>query len=102
MMRRLILGFMGLHILHHASKEPISGSFMMKELKKHGYNVSPGTIYPLLQKMESLGLLKSHWEIRNGRRIRFYEITPKGFQMLEEGKKRIRELCTEILGDSHE
>lgn len=74
----------------------------MEELKRHGYKVSPGTIYPLLQKMEDSGLLKSRWGIRNGRRIRFYEITPRGLQMLEEGKKRIKELCTEILGDSHE
>ncbi len=99
MMRRIILGFMGLHILHHASKEPITGAFMIKELESHGYKVSPGTLYPLLQKMEKTGLLKSRWEVRNGKRVRLYEITQEGIRVLEEGKKKVKELCTEILGD---
>ncbi|CAB50233.1 PadR family transcriptional regulator [Pyrococcus abyssi] len=97
MIRRVILGFMGLHILYHASKEPITGAYMMKELRKHGYDVSPGTMYPLLRKMESLGLLRSRWDVRNGRRVRLYEITGKGLEVLEEGKKKVKELCSEIL-----
>ncbi|ACS90725.1 MULTISPECIES: PadR family transcriptional regulator [Thermococcus] len=100
MMRRIILGFMGLHILHHASKEAITGTFMMKELENHGYKVSPGTIYPLLQNMEKLGLLKSTWKIKDGRRIRTYQITQEGIKVLEESKKKVKELCMEILGDT--
>ncbi|AEC52279.1 hypothetical protein PNA2_1364 [Pyrococcus sp. NA2] len=99
MLRRIILGFMGLHILYHASREPITGAFIMKELERHGYNVSPGTIYPLLRKMESSGLLKSRWEVRNGRKVRIYEITQEGLKLLEEGRKKVRELCNEILGE---
>lgn len=102
MIRRILLGFMELHILHHASKESITGVFMIEELKRHGYEVSPGTIYPLLHKMEVSGLLKSRWEVRNGKRIRLYEITPKGLEVLEEGKKKVKELCNEILGDCDE
>lgn len=71
----------------------------MKELERHGYNVSPGTIYPLLRKMESSGLLKSRWEVRNGRKVRIYEITQEGLKLLEEGRKKVRELCNEILGE---
>ena len=102
MIRRILLGFMGLHVLHHASKEPITGVFMMEELRKHGYEISPGTMYPLLHKMEASGLLKSRWEVNNGRRVRIYEITPKGLEVLEEGKKKVKELCNEILGDRDE
>ncbi|NJE79643.1 helix-turn-helix transcriptional regulator, partial [Thermococcus sp. GR4] len=43
--------FLTLHVLHHAEREPITGSFMMEELKRHGYHISPGTIYPLLHGM---------------------------------------------------
>ncbi|EHR79840.1 PadR family transcriptional regulator [Thermococcus litoralis DSM 5473] len=99
MIRRVLLGFMGLHILHHASKEPITGAFMMKELESHGYKVSPGTLYPLLQKMEKMRLLKSRWEVQNGKRVRLYEIPQEGLEVLEEGKKKVKELCREILGD---
>jgi len=93
---------MGLHILHHASKEPINGVFMMEELRKHGYNVSPGTLYPLLHKMEAMGLLKSCWKVESGKRVRLYEITPRGRGVLEEGKKKVMELSKEILGDCDE
>ncbi|RLF87896.1 PadR family transcriptional regulator, partial [Thermococci archaeon] len=60
---------------------------------------SPGTIYPLLHSMEKEGLLKSRWEVREGRRIRVYEITEKGVKALQEGRERVRELCKELLGE---
>ncbi|ALV63396.1 Transcriptional regulator, PadR family [Thermococcus sp. 2319x1] len=72
---------------------------MMKELESHGYKVSPGTLYPLLQKMEKMGLLKSRWGVQNGKRVRLYELTQAGIEVLEEGKKKVKELCREILGD---
>lgn len=99
MMRRVLLGFMGIHILHHASRGEVTGTFMMEELERHGYRVSPGTIYPLLHKMEEMGLLKSRTEVRNGRRVRLYRATPKGEELLREAKERVKELCSEVLGD---
>lgn len=99
MMRRILLGFMELHILYHASKEDISGVFIMEELRRHGYKVSPGTIYPLLHKMEDMDLLTSRWDVKNGRRVKLYRITSKGMEFLEEGRKKVRELSQEILGD---
>jgi len=96
MMRRIILGFIGL-ILYHAKEESVTGSFMMRELRRYGYAVGPGTIYPLLHKMGKSGLLTGRWEVRNGRRVRIYEITPKGIEVLEEGKKKVKELYEEIL-----
>jgi PadR family transcriptional regulator PadR len=97
MIRRILLGFMGIHVLHHASREEVTGKFRMEELEKHGYKTSPGTIYPLLHKMEEIGLLESRNEVRNGRRVRLYKTTPKGDELLEEAKKKVRELCREIL-----
>ncbi|ASJ08519.1 PadR family transcriptional regulator [Thermococcus siculi] len=99
MMKRVILGFMGLHVLHHASRGEVTGKFMMEELERHGYKTSPGTIYPLLHKMEEMGLLESRWEVRNGKRVRVYGITGKGIEALEEGKKKLKELCSELLGE---
>ena len=99
MIRRIVLGFMGLHVLHHASREEVTGKFMMEELARHGYSVSPGTIYPLLHRMEEMGLLRSRTEVRNGKRVRLYRTTPKGEELLKEAKEKVRELCTEILGD---
>ncbi|AIU69727.1 PadR family transcriptional regulator [Thermococcus eurythermalis] len=90
--------FLTLHVLHHA-REGITGSFMMKELGRHGYKLSPGTIYPLLHELEKKGLLESREEIRNGRRVKVYTITDAGLTALEEGKEKLRELCEELLGE---
>jgi PadR family transcriptional regulator PadR len=97
MIRRVLLGFMGLHILHHASRGEVTGKFMMEELERHGYKTSPGTIYPLLHRMEEMGLLESRNEVRNGRRVRLYRATPEGKALLKKAKEKVRELCTEIL-----
>lgn len=91
--------FLTLHVLHHASEEPVTGSFLMEDLKRHGYSISPGTMYPLLHSLEKEGLLKSHWEVRDGRRVRVYEITEAGLSALSEGKERLKELCLELLGE---
>ena len=91
--------FLTLHILHHAEEGPVTGSFLMEELGRHGYSLSPGTVYPLLHALEGEGLLESHWEVRNGRRVRVYRITGKGAEALREGKRRLRELCDELLGE---
>ncbi|NJE54781.1 PadR family transcriptional regulator [Thermococcus sp. 21S9] len=88
--------FLTLHILHHA-REGVTGSFMMEELRRHGYRLSPGTIYPLLHELERKGLLTSREEVRNGRRVRVYTITERGIRALGEGKEKLRELCEELL-----
>lgn len=72
---------------------------MMKELKRHGYRISPGTLYPTLHKMEAQGFLKGEWRVINGKRIKLYSITEKGLEVLKESKAKIRELFDEIMGE---
>ncbi len=55
----MFLGFIYIHILHHANEHPIYGSWMMDELRTHGYSMSAGTLYPLLHRMEDESLLVS-------------------------------------------
>ena len=96
--RDLYSGLIRLHILHRAVKAPIFGLGMQEELARHGYRISPGTLYPLLQGLERKGYLRS-WEERNGRsRRRVFRATPKGNQALRAARKKIRELFTEIVG----
>jgi len=97
MMRRVLLGFMGIHVLHHASRGEVTGTFMMEELGRHGYKVSPGTIYPLLHRMEEMGLLTSRTEVRKGRRVRLYRTTLRGEELLAKAKEKVKELCNELL-----
>jgi PadR family transcriptional regulator PadR len=57
MIRNLELAFIKLHILYHADIEEIYGVGLMGELGHHGYTIGPGTLYPILAKMEKGGLL---------------------------------------------
>jgi PadR family transcriptional regulator, regulatory protein PadR len=62
----LLTGFIRLHILHHAAEQEIYGQWMIDELARHGYRLSPGTLYPMLHAMERNGYLTSRMQ-RDGR-----------------------------------
>src|SRR5215469_11767116 len=96
--RDLYSGLIRLHILHHAAHEPIFGLGMAEELARHGYRISPGTLYPLLAGLEKKGYLRSA-EVRNGRsRRRVFRATPQGKRALQAAKARVRELFAEVIG----
>ena len=99
MLRELFLGFMRVHILYHASKNPIYGVEIMKELSRHGYSIGPGTIYPILHALEREGYLKSKAVTVSGKVRRYYEITNKGTETLTESKEKIKELVDEVLDE---
>jgi len=65
--REFFLGFIKIHILYHASKEPIFGVEIAEELARHGYSISPGTLYPVLHRLEKEGYLESNSKVVNGR-----------------------------------
>ncbi|OGO77906.1 MAG: PadR family transcriptional regulator [Clostridiales bacterium GWB2_37_7] len=95
-LRRLFLGFVQIHILHHAKKEPFFGSWMIEELQEHGYNMSPGTLYPLLHGLESAGLLEREDRLVEKKIRKYYKITKTGEMVLEEARSKAFELFKEI------
>ncbi len=97
MLRSIDLGFIKIHILHHANEKPIYGVWIMEELERHGYKITPGTLYPMLHNMEEEGYLKSYEKVVEGKVRKYYEITPEGKKVLEEIKPKIRELVEEVL-----
>ena len=94
--RKLFLGFISVHILHHAKEEPFFGLWMIEELEHHGYNMSPGTLYPLLHSMEKDGLLDSEERNVNGKIRKYYRITPLGEEVLTQLKSKTKELSKEV------
>ena len=96
--QKLLTGFMRLHILHHAREGPLYGGWMTEELRRHGYRISPGTLYPMLHGLERKGYLRCRQEGAGKRARRFYEITPKGRDVLADAKEKIKELFGELLG----
>ncbi len=86
-----------LHVLHHAAEGELHGAWMMSELREHGHDVGPGTLYPLLHRMEAAGLLASRTENVDGRRRRLYVITDPGREVLAECRTALGELTGELL-----
>jgi len=95
--RDFFLGFIGLHILYHASKEPVYGLWPIEELDHRGYKISPGTLYPILHKLEKENLLKSLKENHEGKIRTYYKTTTVGHQTLEKAKEKINILVKEIM-----
>ncbi len=93
-------GFVRLHILYHATREDIFGVEMMEELGRHGYDIGPGTLYPMLQKLEEAGYLASHSEVVAGKTRKYYRATPEGAAALEATRAKLRELVKEVIDDN--
>ena len=97
MMRNIFLGFIRIHILHHASEGEIFGVEMMDELRRHGYLISSGTLYPILHSLEGDGYLTRRDEVVSGKVRKYYKITEKGINALKDAKKKIQELTEEVM-----
>lgn len=94
--RKLFLGFMNIHILHHAKKEPFYGTWMMEELREHGYELSAGTLYPMLHGLAKSGVLTVSEKVVEGKVRKYYAITPLGEEVLKQAQAKALELCKEI------
>jgi len=92
----LYSGLIRLHILHHAVRQPIFGLGIIQELARHGYHISPGTLYPLLHGMERKGYLRSTRKREGRRQRRLYRATPAGRKVLGMAKGKVRELFGEL------
>jgi DNA-binding PadR family transcriptional regulator len=98
-LRHLFTGFVRLHILYHAEKEPICGVEIMEELERHGYQLGPGTLYPILRHLHESGYLSCTTEVRDGKRRKNFRITASGKKLLRRARKQLEELVSEVLED---
>lgn len=92
----LYSGLIRLHILHHACESEIFGLWMIEELGRHGYRLSPGTLYPILHSLEERGLLVAKDKQEGNRYRRFYRATPAGRKALIAAREKVRELFGEL------
>lgn len=97
MLRDFFLGFIKIHILHHAAEEPTYGLALIGELRRHGYELSPGTLYPVLHQLEAAGYLRRLKRVVDGKVRKYYTITRSGTAALTDARARVRELVEEVL-----
>src|SRR5690349_21008736 len=100
--RHFFNGFIRLHILYHAAKEPVFGAEITEELVRHGYRVSQGTLYPALHLLEEHGYLRSHVEVVRGKRRKYYRATAAGRRVLADARGKLAELVGEVIHDRDE
>jgi PadR family transcriptional regulator len=96
LVRKFFLGFINIHILFHARKEPIYGKEFRKELERHGYDISFGTLYPIFHNLEKDGYLDIEKKNIKGKMRKYYTITEEGKEVLDYSIERARELFDEL------
>ena len=97
MLREFFLGFIKIHILHHAAEDHVYGLALIAELRRHGYELSPGTLYPVLHHLERTGYLARIDRVVEGRVRKYYTITRSGTVALAEVREKVGELLEELL-----
>jgi PadR family transcriptional regulator len=95
--RHVFLAFVRVHLLYHAAEGPICGVEMIEELARHGYTLSPGTLYPIFHEMEAAGFLTCERQVVSGKVRKYYRSTEAGRAALREVRPKIRELVGEVL-----
>ena len=74
------------------------GYTLRKALANQGLAIDEGTLYPLLRRLESQGLLVSEWREEEKRNKRFYRVSPEGTAILERLLEEWRSLNASLEG----
>jgi len=94
--REFLLAFWKVHILYHAADgRGVYGQWMLEELHRHGYRLSPGTLYPILARMAKRGWLRAAEPARS-KAARVYRLTPRGHDVLNQLRAALDELYAEV------
>lgn len=88
-------GVLVLAVLSQLSQEQY-GYSLIKLLSDQNLPIDQGTLYPLLRRLESQGLLESRWRVEEARPRRYYIISPEGSKLLERLKLEWKDLSAVI------
>jgi PadR family transcriptional regulator PadR len=98
----LVQGTLDLLILKIVALEPMHGwaiTQRLKQLSGDVLQVSDGSLYPALHKLEQEGLIEAEWNItENNRRAKFYSLTRLGRKRLEKETEQWDRLSSAITG----
>ncbi|MGW1991474.1 PadR family transcriptional regulator [Embleya sp. NPDC001921] len=80
-----------------AARGSAHGASLLRHLTEHGYDVTPGMLYPVLRRLETEGLLASERQVVEGTTRRVYRLTAKAEATFEEDRRRLEEALHEAL-----
>lgn len=101
MRRSLELGLIRIHVLAEAARQPIFGTSMLDMLRLLGYDLSYGTLYPMLHAMEREGLLQRDDRVEHGRLRKYYVATPAGHEALIDARNMIDRVSHSMTDGGH-
>jgi DNA-binding PadR family transcriptional regulator len=76
--------------------EPQYGYSLVTTLKKKGIQVEPGTLYPLLRRLEKQGLLESKWDTNMSRPRKYYLLSDSGKEVLDLLREEWQKIVTSM------
>lgn len=100
--RDFLHGLVSLFILHRAGQGPVYGGSLSKALRAVGYQISPGSLYPLLHGLERGHLLRCKTHIAHGRLRKYYQLTSSGRACLGAVREQVGGLVREVILAEHD
>ena len=94
--RDIARALLKLHVLSQASRGGSYGLGIIERFEQLGIDLSPGTVYPLLDAMAREGDLKARPTIVGGKRRLLYELTRNGREELRDARRALKTLSREI------
>jgi PadR family transcriptional regulator, regulatory protein PadR len=82
------------------------GYSLIQRLAEKGLDIEEGTLYPLLRRLETQGLLHSEWEVSEARPRKYYRISPEGRELLTalsaEWFETVKVMNSILRGENHD
>lgn len=97
--REFLRGFTKLYTLWRGSRRDAYGMAILREMREVGFDLSPGTLYPTLAKLEREGDIAWRKQLVAGRIRKTYRLTPKGRKELDEVRERLRMIVRLVFAD---
>jgi DNA-binding PadR family transcriptional regulator len=97
--REFLRGFTKLYALWRGSRSDAYGMAILREMRAVGFELSPGTLYPTLEKLKREGDITWRRQVVGGRVRKTYRLTAKGKKELDEVKERLHSIVRVVFAD---
>jgi len=77
-------------------KKPQYGYSLLQSLEQKGIRIEAGTLYPLLRRLETQGLLENQWDTATARPRKYYVLNAEGAELYRALKREWEKTCEEM------
>jgi DNA-binding PadR family transcriptional regulator len=77
-------------------KKPKYGYSLLQDMEEQGIRIEVNTLYPMLRRLESQGLLRSKWDTAKSRPRKYYEMSDRGHELFSQLKDEWRRMTSEM------